>query len=67
MASTSSRLREKLVTSCGRCIILQAYNYFKKEEEAAGPRFKINAVLKKKQAKILGIHIKSYEVSGKEN
>ena len=26
---------------------LQDYNYFKKEEEAGGPRFKINAVLKK--------------------
>ena len=68
MASMSSRPREKLVTSCGWSIILQAYNYFKKEEEAGGPRFKINAVLKKKkQVKLLGIHIMSYELSGKEN
>ena len=37
MASTSSRPREKVVTSCGRRIILQAYNYFKKEEEAGRP------------------------------
>ena len=43
----SSRPRGKLVTSPERRIILQAYNYFKKEEEAKGPRFKINAVLKK--------------------
>ena len=47
MASTSSRPRGKLVTSSERRIILQAYNYFKKEEEAGGPRFKINAVLRK--------------------
>ena len=47
MASTSSRPGGKLVSSRERRIILQAYNYFKKEEEAGGPRFKINAVLKK--------------------
>ena len=35
--------------------------YFKKEEEAGGPRFKVNAVLKKKQVKLLGIHIMSYK------
>ena len=45
--STSSRPRGKLVTSSERRTVLQAYNYFKKEEEAGGPRFKINAVLKK--------------------
>ena len=66
MASTSSRPGGKLVTSRERPIILQAYNYFKKEEEAGGPRFKINAVLKKK-VKLLGIHIMSYKLSGKEN
>ena len=44
MASTSSRPGGKLVISRERRIILQAY---KKEEEAGGPRFKINAVLKK--------------------
>ena len=47
MASTSSRPGGKLVISRERRIILQAYNYFKKEEEAGEPRFKINAVLKK--------------------
>ena len=47
MASTSSRPRGKLVTSRKRRIILQAYNYFKKEEEPGGPRLKINAILKK--------------------
>ena len=47
MASTSRKPGGKLVTSHERRIILQAYNYFKKEEEAGGPRFKINAVLKK--------------------
>ena len=66
MASTSSRPGGKLVISRERRIILQAYNYFKKEEEAEGPRFKINAVLKK-QLKLLGIHIMSYKLSGKEN
>ena len=54
MASTSSRPRGKLVTSRERRIILQAYNYFKKEEEAGGPRFKINAVLKKKTSEATG-------------
>ena len=67
MASTLSRPGGKLVTSRERRIILQAYNYFKKEEEAGGPRFKINTVLKKKQVKLLGIHIMSYELSSKEN
>ena len=66
MASTSSRPRGKLVTSREQRIILQAYNYFKKEEEAGEPKFKINAVLKK-QVKLLGIYMKSYELSGKEN
>ena len=40
MASTSSRPGGKLVISGERRIILQAYNYFKKEEEAGGPRLK---------------------------
>ena len=66
MASTSNRPRGKPVTSRERRIILQAYNYFKKEEEAGGPRFKINAVLKK-QVKLLGIHIMPYNQSGKVN
>ena len=48
MASTSSRPPGKLVTLRERRIILQAYNYFEKEEEAGEPRFKINALLKKK-------------------
>ena len=67
MASASSRPRGKLVTSRERRIILEAYKYFKKEEEAGGPRFKINAVLKKTSEAILGIHIMSYKLSGKEN
>ena len=66
MGSTSSRPRGKLVTSRERRIILQAYNYFKKEEEAGGLRFRINAVLKK-QVKLLGIHIMSYKLSGNKN
>ena len=38
---------------------LQAYNnYFKKEEEAGGPRFKINAVLKKTTSEITGYSCK---------
>ena len=47
MASTSSWLRGKLVISSERRTILQGYNYFKKEEEAGSPRFKINGVLNK--------------------
>ena len=54
MASSSSRPGGKLVTSRERCITLQAYNYFKKEEEAGGPRLKINAVLKKKTSEATG-------------
>ena len=44
MSSTSSSPPRKLVTSSELRIVLQAYNYFKKEEEAGGPRLKINAV-----------------------
>ena len=47
MASTSSRPRGKLVTSRGRCIILQACSYFKKDEGAGQPRININNALKK--------------------
>ena len=54
MASSSSRPLGKLVTSREPRIILQVYNYFKKEEEAGGPRLKINTVLKKRPSEATG-------------
>ena len=54
MASRSSKPREELVASRERRSILQAYKYFKKEEQAGGSRFKINTVLKKKTSEATG-------------